>query len=36
GECGTYTYDIAQTEVMQVKNAARQSGFPLRCRIEEA
>ncbi len=36
GECGTYTYDIAQTKVIQVKNAAKQNGFPLRCRIEEA
>ena len=34
--CGTYTYDIAQTKVYQVKQLARKSGFPLLATLEEA
>jgi ATP-dependent Clp protease adaptor protein ClpS len=34
--CGTYTYDIAQTKVYQVKQLARKNGFPLLATIEEA
>jgi ATP-dependent Clp protease adaptor protein ClpS len=34
--CGTYTYDIAQTKVYQVKRLARKSGFPLLATLEEA
>jgi ATP-dependent Clp protease adaptor protein ClpS len=33
--CGTYTYDIAQTKVYQVKKLARESGFPLLATLEE-
>ena len=34
--CGTYTYDIAQTKVYQVKQLARKNGFPLLATVEEA
>ena len=34
GIVGSYTYDIAATRCMQVQEAARQSGFPLRCVME--
>lgn len=35
GVCGIYTYEIAQTKVMQVHKRARDSGFPLRAETEE-
>ncbi len=35
GICGTYTYEIAATKVMQVKNLARSQGFPLKAVMEE-
>ncbi len=34
GFVGEYTYDIAATKCMQVKQAARKNGFPLRCVME--
>ena len=34
--CGTYTYDIAQTKVYQVRQLAKKSGFPLLATLEEA
>ena len=33
--CGVYTYDIAETKVVQVQNRARKSEFPLRTILEE-
>jgi ATP-dependent Clp protease adaptor protein ClpS len=33
--CGVYTYEIASTKVVQVKNAAKQKGFPLKAVMEE-
>jgi ATP-dependent Clp protease adaptor protein ClpS len=33
--CGVYTHEIASTKVMQVKNLARQKGFPLKAIMEE-
>lgn len=33
--CGVYTHEIAATKVMQVKNFARQKGFPLKAIMEE-
>ncbi len=33
--CGTYTYEIAATKVAQVKNMAREQGFPLKAIMEE-
>ncbi|MBD3793751.1 MAG: ATP-dependent Clp protease adaptor ClpS [Campylobacterales bacterium] len=34
--CGVYTYEIAQTKVYQVKQLAKQNGFPLLATLEEA
>lgn len=34
GVVGTYTHDIAATRCVQVHEAARQNGFPLRCVME--
>lgn len=34
GIVGTYTFDIAATRCLQVHEAARQNGFPLRCIME--
>jgi ATP-dependent Clp protease adaptor protein ClpS len=33
--CGIYTYEIAQTKVMQVKVNARKAQFPLKAILEE-
>lgn len=35
GVVGSYTYDIAATRCLQVHEAARQNGFPLRCVMEQ-
>ena len=35
GVCGIYTYEIAETKVMQVHKSARDSGYPLRAEMEE-
>lgn len=35
GVVGAYSYDIAATRCLQVHEAARQSGFPLRCVMEQ-
>ncbi len=32
---GIYTYDVAQTKSLQVKELAKKEGFPLRCVLEE-
>lgn len=34
GVVGAYTHDIAATRCVQVHEAARQNGFPLRCVME--
>jgi ATP-dependent Clp protease adaptor protein ClpS len=36
GVVGAYAWDIAQTKVSQVHEAARINDFPLRCVVEEA
>jgi ATP-dependent Clp protease adaptor protein ClpS len=36
GMCGTYPFEIAETKVARVHYLARESGFPLRCSLEEA
>ncbi len=36
GLCGVYTYEVAETKVAQVLNAARGAGHPLQCTIEKA
>ena len=35
GECGVYTYEIAESKVHQVVSLARQAGFPLACTMEK-
>ncbi|WP_373073363.1 ATP-dependent Clp protease adaptor ClpS [Sulfurimonas sp.] len=35
GICGVYTYEIAETKVLTVHKRAKESGFPLKCIIEE-
>jgi len=36
GVCGTYPFEVAETKVAQVRELARQAGFPLRASLEEA
>lgn len=36
GVCGVYTYDIANTKVVQVSRYAREQQHPLQCVMEEA
>lgn len=36
GECGVYTYEIAETKVETVKAVAKAQKHPLRCVMEEA
>ncbi len=36
GMCGTYPFEIAETKVSRVHALARESGYPLRCSLEEA
>ncbi len=33
--CGIYTYEIAETKVMQVSRRAKENGFPLKATLEE-
>ncbi|MEN7341947.1 MAG: ATP-dependent Clp protease adapter ClpS [Pseudomonadota bacterium] len=35
GVCGVYTYDVAETKVAQVSQAAEQNQHPLACTMEE-
>lgn len=35
GVCGVYTYEVAETKVTQVIDAARQNQYPLQCTIEK-
>jgi len=35
GLCGNYSYEIAETKVMQVTKKARDNGFPLKAIMEE-
>jgi ATP-dependent Clp protease adaptor protein ClpS len=35
GVCGLYPYEIAETKVETVHNLARESGYPLRCSMEQ-
>ena len=35
GECGVYTYEIAETKVTQVMDFARQNQHPLQCVMEK-
>ncbi|MEA2112076.1 MAG: ATP-dependent Clp protease adaptor ClpS [Campylobacterota bacterium] len=35
GLCGVYSFEIAETKVMQVSKLAREQGFPLKSIMEE-
>ncbi|SEQ00673.1 ATP-dependent Clp protease adaptor protein ClpS [Faunimonas pinastri] len=35
GECGVYTYEVAETKVTQVMDAARKHQHPLQCVMEK-
>ena len=35
GICGVYTHEIAETKVLVVHKRAKESGFPLKCTMEE-
>lgn len=35
GECGVYTYEVAETKVMQVMDFAREHQHPLQCVMEK-
>jgi ATP-dependent Clp protease adaptor protein ClpS len=35
GLCGVYTYEVAETKVMQVMDFARQNQHPLQCTMEK-
>lgn len=34
GVCGIYTFEVAETKLMQVKRCAKDHGHPLKCTIE--
>jgi ATP-dependent Clp protease adaptor protein ClpS len=36
GVCGVYPYEVAETKVTQVMDAARESQHPLQCTLEKA
>ena len=36
GECGVFTYEVAETKVSQVIDFARQNQHPLQCTLEKA
>jgi ATP-dependent Clp protease adaptor protein ClpS len=36
GVCGAYPYEVAETKVGMVHDAARERGYPLRASMEEA
>ncbi|MEP1229958.1 MAG: ATP-dependent Clp protease adapter ClpS [Litorimonas sp.] len=36
GTCGIYTFEIAETKVAQVMDAAKRSQHPLQCTLEKA
>ncbi len=35
GVCGIYTFEVAETKVMQVMDLAQQNGHPLQCKMEK-
>jgi ATP-dependent Clp protease adaptor protein ClpS len=36
GVCGVFSYEVAETKVTQVMDAARQNQHPLQCTLEKA
>ncbi len=35
GSCGVFTYEVAETKIMQVSKLAREQGHPLKATMEE-
>lgn len=35
GQCGVYSFDVAQTKCEQVKKMAKENNFPLQCVLEK-
>ncbi len=35
GRCGVFSYEIAETKVLQVMNAAQREQHPLQCKLEK-
>lgn len=35
GQCGVYTFEIAESKIALVHRRARRAGFPLKCSMEE-
>lgn len=35
GQCGVYTFEVAEAKVMSVERRARAAGYPLRCSMEK-
>ena len=35
GVCGVYTFEVAETKMMQVLDMAKENGHPLQCTIEK-
>jgi len=36
GVCGVFTFEVAETKVSQVMNAAKRAQHPLQCTLEKA
>ena len=36
GHCGTYSFDVANTKILEVKEAAQKEGHPLQCKLNPA
>ena len=36
GVCGVYSFEVAETKVSQVMDAAQKSGYPLQCTLESS
>lgn len=35
GQCGVYTFEVAEAKVSSVERRARAAGYPLRCTMEQ-
>ena len=35
GQCGVYTFEVAEAKVRSVERCARAAGYPLRCTMEK-
>ncbi len=36
GQCGVFTFEVAETKVSQVMNAAKRAQHPLQCTLEKS